>query len=148
MADSIANAAGTGVTVTIRGKAYKVVPLSVRDVAEFESHVRSKRMKAAMPAVAEMERSERLDLLRILASTPPTSLEVTEEMQSIEGVAFLLWRSLRKTAPSLTLEQAGDLVDMNNVEEVSTVIQAVSGTDEGNPPAQGATGASGSGGTI
>jgi len=149
MADSIANAAGTGVTVTIRGEDYKIRPLTVRDLAEFESYVRSKRIKALIGdgAAEGLLPEERTRLVRDLASTPPSTEEVSAEMSTLGGVAFLLWRMLRKDRPGLTLVEASELVGMDNLQEVSAVIEAVSGTDEGNPTA-GAGPASGSAGTT
>jgi len=54
-----------------------------------------------------------------ILNSPPSSFD---KIMSTEGVVFLLWRCLRKNHPDVTLEQVGNMIDLNNVEEVGTVI--------------------------
>ena len=133
MADSLSNAAGKGVTLTIRGKEYKINPLTVRDLAEFEAYVRSKRLRMFLGESGNMPVEERAKIVRELCGQPPTDTEVAAEMSTLDGVRFLLWKALARSDPALTLDSVGDLVGVDNLNEVSGVLQAVSGTDEENP---------------
>ena len=138
MADSLGNAAGTGVTIKIRGKDYKILPLTIRDLAEFESYVRSKSLRAYMEASVGENSEERIKVIRMLAGSPPSSREVSAAMFTLDGGRYLVWRTLLKSDPKLTQEQVDELVNMDNLEQLTEIVQSVSGTDEENPPVPGA----------
>ena len=145
MADSLSNAAGVGVAMNIAGKEYRIKPLTVRDLAEFEGYVRSKRLRTFMEAAEGLPAAEKSEIIRSIVGNPPTGDDVSREMETLDGVRFLLWKTLAKTSVGMTLDEAGDLVTADNLGEVSTALQAVSGTNEVNP--QGPPVASVTGGT-
>lgn len=136
--DSVGNAAGTGVVATIRGKEYTIRPLTVRDLGEFEGWVKGKRLKALMTVAGQLDSGERCKLIHDVAVAQVETRDLIAEMESLEGVTFLLWRVLRRSHADLTLEQAGDLVGMDNFREIKALVDAISGADESDPPTAGA----------
>ena len=131
--DSLANAAGKGVTLTIRGEEYVVSPITLGDLADFESHVRSKQIKDFLASAGELSSEERKDVLTELVSRTIDQEKVSAEMTTLDGVRFLLWKALSRKRPKLTINDVSKLVDVQNLDEISAVVQALGGGVE-NPP--------------
>jgi len=57
----------------------------------------------------------------------------TKELSTMDGVCFMLWKSLQKYQPEMTLKDVDDLIDLNNIAEISNVIMKIGGQVK-NPP--------------
>ncbi|KKN89729.1 hypothetical protein LCGC14_0235750 [marine sediment metagenome] len=132
--DSLANAAGKGVTLTIKGKEYEFSPITLGDLADFEKHIRSEKLNIFMLEAKDLPVAERKEIIIELCRQGLDPLAVEQHMNSLDGVRFLLWKSLSKKHPDLTLDGVSELVDMQNLEEVSAVVQSIGAGDAVNPP--------------
>lgn len=133
--DSLANAAGTPVTITLKGKKYKASPLTIGDLAEFESSIKSERLKVFMEGTAEkLLPEERTKIITDLCSQGIEEAEVVRQMTTLNGARYLLWRSLSKHDKKLTLDDVSNLVSMDNLLEITTIVQSLGGTEAENPP--------------
>ncbi len=133
--DSLANAAGKGVTLTIKGKEYAISPITLGDLASFEAHVHSNRIKIFLKSAGDLPADEKKAILMELVSQIVDQDDVSKAMTTIDGVRFLLWKALSRECPELTLDAASELVDVENLDEISTVVQALGGGAE-NPPVE------------
>jgi len=132
--DSLADAAGRGVTIEIKGREYEIAPITLGDLAEFESYVRSQRIKSFLSSTEGLDSNERKEVLTELCMRTLADDDVSREMTTLSGVRFLLWRALLKRQPNLTLDDINDLVDISNLDIVSAIVQTVGGAEPENPP--------------
>ena len=142
---SLSQAVGSPVTVTLRGKEITLHPLTVNDLAAFEGFLRSQRLQDALSAIeatkeADSPALERIRLIAEMSRVPLDNLTIQENMTSVSGMQFLLWRSMLRGNPRMTLDQVGAMVDLDNLDTVMQVLNSLSGEEvpEGeNPPKAG-----------
>ena len=54
--------------------------------------------------------------------------DIDKAMETMEGSAFMLWRSLKNN--KITLDEAKDLIDLNNLGAISSAIAGLIGSQE------------------
>lgn len=139
----VAKAAGKGLEITLKGEVYRITPLTINDLAEFEAFVKSQRLKVFLNATKGddgLTSKERIDTITKIASQEFTDTDIGEHMATITGTRFLMWRALSKEQPKLKLEDMGTLIDMNNFKEIADLLNAVSGREEESKNGEGAKG--------
>ena len=121
--------AGTPRTVEIKGKEYRVSPLDIDDLAEFEVVVRSVRNKALLRSLegSGLEDSLLAEAIGAAAARPVTLKDIDKNMGSMIGVRFLLWCALKKNHPEVKLETMGQLIDLDNFEEAAGIVSELGG---------------------
>ncbi len=134
MADSLATAAGEGIEVELKGKTYKIMPITIGDLAEFEGYIRGKRLKEAMVAADSLPPEDKIKVITEMCSKGLSETDVTDEMNKLDGVRFLLWKALSRTDPNMKLDGVNDLVDMSNINVISSIVQSIGGMDPDEVP--------------
>jgi len=130
--------------IEIRGKTFKVSPLTIDDLAALEQWVRQERLVAFMRASQQVQVDPAVYTQTMigLTSQPISADEVSAETATIRGTRFILWRMLQRYQPQIKLERLGDLVDVNNLDEISAIVSAVGGLEPEeetpHPPVEGA----------
>lgn len=126
---SLPDMAGTPRIVKIRGKEYKISPLTIDDLAEFEVVVRRIRNEEIRKELKESEISEELIAQKIIeyASKPVAWGNVQDAMNSMTGTRYILWQALKKYQPNLKLEDMGRLIALDNFEEVAKIRNELGG---------------------
>jgi len=121
--------AGIPRIVEIRGKEYKVSPLTIDDLAEFETIVRKERNKALLESLesSKLRDSVIIEAIGATASSPVSLRDIDKHMGSMIGVRFLLWCSLKKNHPELKLEKMGQLIDLDNFEDALKIVSELGG---------------------
>lgn len=121
--------AGTPRVVEIRGKEYKVSPLTIDDLAEFEVIVRQIRNEEIRKEFKKSEISEELIAEKIVeyASKPVSWDNVQSAMNSMTGTRYILWQALKKHQPNLKLEDMGSLIGLDNFKEVTKIRNELGG---------------------
>jgi len=126
--DALSDIAGTGLTVTLRGKAYKVSPVRFGDIAEFESYIRSRRLKELLDAAGSLEPAEKQEYIKTLLSADISAEELDAESRKIGGVRFLAFLALKRCNPEIQkLEQIDDIIGLDNFEEVGAILNIMGG---------------------
>jgi len=74
ISESLASAMAKPTEVEIRGEKFQVTPISIDDLAEFESRIKSRRLSEAMKAAqeAELPAEEKLQILKEIQRQPIT----------------------------------------------------------------------------
>jgi len=151
MAD-LTRSAGEGIIYkTSGGQEFILSPITIGDLAAFESFAKGKRMLAFLEASrqAEMSKEDRMSGIARIIAMPYTPDDFTSEMASMGGVRFLLHRSIQKKYPKFTIEEVDAFDDMD---EIMTALTAISSLgrieeaaeidedmdDDSGPPAKGA----------
>lgn len=137
MAEDLSKAAGRGVEVEIDGATYKLSPLTMGDLADFQAHVRGQRLKTLKANLDGLDDDMKRELILGVINTPVDGDVMDREMSSFEGFRFLLWKSLGKEKKGLTVEQVGQMINTQNVKTLLPVIQAISGMGDEDRPQEG-----------
>ena len=120
--DKLENITGSGISVTIKGKDYKLGIFGMRDLADFRQYVKGQRVKIVQATIVSME-----EKLILINSVLDSNVNETKELQTMDGVTFMLWRSLQKYQPELTLADVDDMIDLDNISEISNVLMNIGG---------------------
>lgn len=123
MPDSIEAAVGVGPTIEIKGKEYRLSPLTMFDLAEFTGYIRTQRLKV-VNSVDNFGEAEQAALRREVLHEYISDQEVLIEMTTMSGICFLLYRGLRKNE-GITLEKVCELVDMSNLDMLTDVVNTL-----------------------
>ena len=127
----LAPIAGIDRKVKIKGKEYIVSSLTIDDLAEFEDVVKTERNEVLFKSLKNLKDSElsedALSAIIAQASKPISMDDVQQAMNTMTGVRFLLWCALRKNEPELKLEKMGELITLDNFEDVSKIVSELGG---------------------
>ncbi len=119
--------------ITLGGKDFTFSELSLCDLAEFRARVVEKRN-----ATREIRKQQIIkdatdlgvDPITILdrIDKPPTDEEIEAEMETIEGIGFLAYKSLKYKYPEITEKEVMQMITLENVGDVAGAL--VSGEAE------------------
>ena len=122
MTDKLEDISKSGISVEIKDKEYELSVLTIGDLADFRQAIKGKRIKLIQENIENTE--ERIILIsKILDS----QINETAEMGTMSGVCFLLSKSLQKTQKDLTLKDVEEMIDLENIGEVSTILTRLGG---------------------
>ena len=108
--------------IELRGVKRKIGKLTVGDFADFEQYVQEKRKQKILTTAKEFYSDAIPTSVFETAIAPATDAEVDEQQGSIVGIRFLLWRALKKFSPDMTLEEAGEMITLDDIEGVTAAI--------------------------
>ena len=141
---NLATAAKAPFTISHEGHEYRLAPLELADLAEFEQWVSIAPYEAAkrqMEALGDALTPEAQTMILQTAQAKAadcsmSSPEYMRTMSSVQGTCYMLWLSLRKEQPDITRAEAGALINLDNLSEWQERLDRVSGLagdDEENP---------------
>ena len=120
--DNLEDIAKSDITFEIKGKQYVLKVLTIRDLADFRQYIKGEKIKLVQNTVRDPE--ERLKLIQQIINS---SVDETAEMGTMDGVCFLLWKSLSKEHKDLSLAQVDEMIDLSNIAEISTLLTQLGG---------------------
>lgn len=126
--DKLEDITGSGIEITIKGKEYKLGIFNMRDLADFRQYIKGQRIKVIQESITD--NTERIELINNILES---NINETRELSTMDGVCFMLWRSLQKYQPEITLKDADELVDLDNIAEISNIVTKIGGQVK-NPP--------------
>lgn len=121
--------AGTPRIVKIGGKDYKVSPITIDDLAEFETEVRKLRSESIKAMLKETGLPDDVIAQKLVESASKSISidDIQEAMTSMQGTRYLLWCALRKHQPELKLEEMGNLITLDNFDEATEILGKLGG---------------------
>lgn len=126
------------VTLTVGGEKYSFSPLTLDDFAEFEAWLKSEKLDRALKALGDKATSDERVQVVTMMTDEVSQLEVAKASGSMRGTRQMLWYSLRKSHPDMTREEAAALVNLDNLAEMTALVDQLGSTSkEGqtSPPA-------------
>ena len=120
--DKLEDIAKSDITFSIKGKQYVLKVLTIRDLADFRQYIKGEKIKLIQNTVKDSE--ERIKLIQQIINS---SVDEATEMSTMDGVCFLLWKSLSKENKELTLAQVDEMIDLSNIAEVSALLTQLGG---------------------
>lgn len=70
------------------------------------------------------------DRMKMINNILESNIDEVKEITTMDGVCFMLWKSLQKYQSEITLKEADDLVDLNNLKELSNIIASIGGKEK------------------
>lgn len=121
--------AGTPRTVKIGEKDYNVSPITIDDLAEFETEVRKLRSESIKAMLKETGLPDDVIAQKLVESASKSISidDIQEAMTSMQGTRYLLWCALRKHQPELKLEKMGNLITLDNFDEATEILGKLGG---------------------
>ena len=126
--DKLENIVGSGIEITIKGKEYMLGIFNMRDLADFRQYLKGQRIKIIQDNVAD--KIERIESINTIMDG---NINETKEMATFDGVCFMLWKSLQKYQPEITLADIDELIDLDNYDEIFTTLMKIGGTVKNSP---------------
>ena len=133
MSDKLENITGSGVEITIKGKEYKLGIFGMRDLADFRQYIKGQRVRIIRDIVTDM--AERIETENAIMDG---KIDEMKELSTMDGVCFMLWKSLQKYQPEMTLKDSDKLIDLNNIAEITNTLTQIGGQVKNSPKVKGA----------
>jgi len=126
--DKLENITGSGIPITIKGKEYKLGIFNLRDLADFKQYLKGQRIKIIQDVV--VDKAERIESILTIMDG---NINETKELSTMDGVCFMLWKSLQKYQPEITLQDVDELIDLDNYDEIFNTLMKIGGTVKNSP---------------
>jgi len=120
MGDSIDKLVGIGSKVTIKGKEYKLSPLTIADFGEISAYTKAHRLKVCMLANPDITLQEKLQIIE----ERPSEKEIDTTLSDISGLTFQLWLLIRHNH-DITLKALSEMIDKDNYKQLCEAIAEV-----------------------
>jgi len=120
--DQLENITGSGVPVNIKGKEYKLGVFNMRDLADFRQYIKGQRIK-----VVQETTIDDAGKIKLINNILESNINEMKELANMDGVCFMLWKALQKYQPKMTLKDADELIDMDNIAEISNIVMNIGG---------------------
>lgn len=114
--------------IKIGGKEFVFSELSISDFAQFRARVAKQREKTKDKRrerlIEDAKKIGDIDPLKLLEKLdePITDEDVEAEMDTIEGMGYLIYLSLKYKHPEITEEQVADIVSISDLEDITAAI--------------------------
>lgn len=126
--DKLENITGSGIPITIKGKEYMLGIFGMRDLADFRQYLKGQRIKIIQDVVTD--KAERIESVNIILDS---NVDEIKELKTMDGVCFMLWKSLQKYQPEITSKDVDELIDLDNYNEIMDIMMKIGGKSK-NPP--------------
>ena len=130
----------------IKGQRIKII----QDVMQYDNEEMRKKeieiIEKGVPGNSTEAKAERLrlvtniindyesDRMKIINNILESNVNEVKEIVTMDGCCYMLWKGLQKYQPEITLKEADDLVDLNNIKEISNIILKIGGQIKNPPP--------------
>lgn len=133
---SLGDLTAAPITVDLEGQVYRLAPLTLGDLGEFQQWVEMspyREIAAVMAAIGDDPTSRQFLLERALEESrklrASMDAEIGKWFATPSGIAHLLWLSLRVHQPHLSATDVGRLVSWGNMDAIKPLLDRVCGMD-------------------
>ena len=120
MSDGIDKLVGIGATIKLKGKEYKLSPLTIADYGEISAYTKANRLKICMMANPEMTLAEKMQIIE----EQPSEKEIDTVLSGMSGLIFQAWLLIRHNH-DISLKALSELIDKYNYKQVYEAIAQV-----------------------
>ena len=111
--DSIAKTLNAPIDIEFDGESYQLSSLDLNDLGAFENHLRKQRVKE----LCELDIPKK-DIHDMVSAANRQAIGVDELMENIatiNGLKYVIWRCIQKQKKDVTLDQIGSKIDLNKI---------------------------------
>ena len=121
--DSLPKALASPTEIELQGQRYIISPMTIGDWADFQNFILQQKIDRGLLALKRaFGNAIPPDAINTVLSKGVSEEETSKAAESIDSAFFLLWRSLVKTNPRITLEQARELVTIENLPIITAAL--------------------------
>lgn len=132
---------GAGTKVVLGGEEYVLGPIGLAELGELQSYFVRKPLEDAIKASEGMDESVRelmvskaWDEYHRLRAQPADMESSFEAMSNVDGLRYLVYLGLKKNHPDMTEESAARLVTLDNIDQITKMLDTASGLDDSENP--------------
>ncbi len=134
--------AGAAAEIQLNGSTYRMRPLTIDDFAEFERWVDDAPIRQAIRNLSGLNPDLQTKLLQQAQeaagqssqdSSDKRQARIASQMTSMGGIGYLIWLSLRREHPDLTLEAILQLLTMDTLPYVQMRLDSINGFSSPSP---------------
>lgn len=116
----LSDALATPIEIELGGKTYKAGIITMNDWAAFEAHAHNLHVDRIVETAKKVYGDNPLpDSVLDRATKSLTEQELDEYQSSVQGISFLLWRSLIKYNPNMTEQEVSGMVVISDIGRIS-----------------------------
>ncbi len=128
--------AGAAAEIELDGKTYLMRPLSIDEFAQFERWVDDAPIRQAARNLDGLPLDLQTKMLQQAQEAASAASEVDSvkrqariisQMMSMSGISYLIWLSLRREQPDLTLETVSQMLTMDKLPYVQQRLDEING---------------------
>ena len=127
MTDSLSKSLATPREFKLNGTTYKITPITLNDLAAYEQYCKD-NIRESLLAMKDISKRE---IIQEIIASEREGIDIDKSLGSMDGVRFLFWRSLKQNHEELSIEDAGALVSINNMDLISSMM--MDSDDKGGP---------------
>lgn len=137
---SLAELAGEGLVIKIGETELRLKPLRVREIAQVEERMRSKKLRVFLEAAQNgaVTATEKARRINQIAATPIEADELQIGMGQPDMFPFVLSLSLSRDDPEMTEDKVCELFDSltgEQAKELEAALKGLQGVTDSDPPA-------------
>lgn len=106
--------------IDIKGEKYTLTETTISDFCAMRSHIKSQRLKDIVNSTESMSIGEKTIIISEISKTFVTDRELEEYSASVDGIVFMLFRSISKKHPDITLERTYELLSSLGLDKIAT----------------------------
>ncbi len=134
--------AGAAAEIQLNGSTYRMRPLTIDDFAEFERWVDDAPIRQATRNLNGLSTDLQMKMLQqaqeaatVASQDDPTKRQsrITSQVTSMSGICYLIWLSLRREHPELTMEAVSQMLTLDKLPYVQQRLDAINGFSDPSP---------------
>jgi len=121
---------GKSIKLPIGGKEYELSPITINDLADLEKAVKEERLTTFLKHAGNkvISSEERQNIIQRILCAPFTSDDFLNEMQSMNGIRLLVFKSISKNHPEFKLTDTDKIEDIQQIMETIMSISNIGAT--------------------
>uniref|UniRef100_A0A6M3LSF3 Uncharacterized protein n=1 Tax=viral metagenome TaxID=1070528 RepID=A0A6M3LSF3_9ZZZZ len=110
--------------IGLKGKSYKLGAIGFIDFGDFAQYIKGQKIELTEHI---KDRELKLQIIEKIMNEP---IALEKEYGTINGVSYMAWKAIQKYQPEITLKDMNNLIDMDNFEQVSIILNNLGGKIE------------------
>ncbi len=104
------------------GKTYKFGVVGFVDYGDFVQYIKGQKIKLCEYIE---DKETRLQMVEKIMNEQP---DLEKEYGTVNGIIYIAWKAIQKHQPDIKLSDMNNLIDLNNFEKVSIILNNLGGT--------------------
>jgi len=107
----------------------KEIEIIQKGVPGNSTEAKAERLRLISNIITDYK-TERMEMIENILDS---NINETKELSTMDGVCFMLWKSLQKYQPEITLQDVDELIDLDNYDEIFNTLMKIGGKVKNSP---------------
>jgi hypothetical protein len=109
------------IEIELKGKKFKLGPIGFIDFGDFAQYVKGQKIKLC-DYIADKD--VKLQMIEKIMNEP---VNLDAEYGTVNGISYMAWKAIQKYQKDVSLKDINDLIDLDNFEQVSVILNNLGG---------------------